>query len=408
MAKGENIYHRKDGRWEARYIRAREPGGKIRYGYCYASTYREAKEKAAIKRKEGAATICCSAPFRHYADHWLEECRIRVKLSTFQKYESILELHLLPALGDQNPAFITENDLNRLVRCLMDQKGLHTKTIQDILMVFQMIMKQASKEEHICLPALKAVLPRETRKPLRVLSPTEQLTLYNYLQSYSSHFAFGVLLALQTGLRIGELCALQWKDINLREGSLSVSRTMQRLRNTGQESDPKTRIVISDPKTSESNRIIPLPSALLQLCLQHQQDKECYILTGSPDYMEPRCLQYRFSRLVSRCDLKGVHFHTLRHTFATRCVEAGMDIKCLSEILGHASVRITLDRYVHPTLEAKRKGMETVEDAFFSNSPAADLPSAPSLQARISDFSPVILQNEQQGVLSSDSTVKKP
>lgn len=365
MAKGENIYHRKDGRWEARYIRGREPSGKIRYGYCYGSTYREAKERAAKKRKDGAETVCCPAPFRHYAESWLEDCRYKVKLSTCQKYETILTLHLLPAFGDQNPAFITEGDLNQMIRMLIDQKGLQVKTIQDILMVFRMIMRHASSEERICLPVLNAVLPKQTRKPLRLLSHKEQESLQKHLLGCSSCCAFGVLLAMQTGLRIGELCALQWKDIDLQEGTLHISRTMQRLRDTEQNAKARTRIVISVPKTDDSIRTIPLPSALLELCRSRKQEKDCYVLTEHAGYMEPRSLQYRFSGIISQCGLEGVHFHTLRHTFATRCVEAGMDIKCLSEILGHASVRITLDRYVHPTLDLKRKGMETVENAFF-------------------------------------------
>ena len=169
---------------------------------------------------------------------------------------------------------------------------------------------------------------------------------------------FGTLLALLTGMRIGEICALKWESISLEEQIIKIKSTMQRLHDYESLDSGKTKIVISSPKSDTSARIIPLTDYITNLCRKYIAVPSAYVLTGrSNRFIEPRTLQYKMEKYVKECNLSGVHFHTLRHTFATRCVEVGFEIKSLSEILGHSSPKITLERYVHSSLELKRDNM---------------------------------------------------
>ena len=192
---------------------------------------------------------------------------------------------------------------------------------------------------------------------MRVLTREEQGRFIAYLSASRDPVKFGTILALLTGLRIGELCALRWQDVDTEAGLLYVSRTMQRLACVNE--DTQTQIVTGDAKSSSARRVIPLIGSLAELCATYRcEDRNAYILTGSPSrYMEPRTLQYRFDKYTAECKLEGVHFHTLRHTFATRCVESGFELKSLSEILGHSNAKVTLDRYIHSSLELKRENM---------------------------------------------------
>lgn len=208
--------------------------------------------------------------------------------------------------------------------------------------------------------------PKETKKEMRVLSREEQEMFIAYLLKDMDACKFGVLLALLTGIRIGELCALRWESISMREKTIRITATMQRLRNMDTDGENRTRIVIGPPKSDTSTRTIPMTEYAAELC--GRMDPHCdaaFVLTGSTNYIEPRTLQYRLNRYVRDCGLEGVHFHTLRHTFATRCVEVGFEIKSLSEILGHATTTITLERYVHSSLELKRNNMNKLVEVGF-------------------------------------------
>ena len=206
--------------------------------------------------------------------------------------------------------------------------------------------------------------PKIGKKEMRVLSREEQERFISYLQSDLDPCRFGILLALCTGIRIGELCALRWEYVSTRDKAIKIVETLQRLRDTGITQNARTRIVIGPPKSDTSVRTIPMTEYVAGLCRHMKpQSSAAYVLTGTDAFMEPRVLQYRLEKYTQACGLEGVHFHTLRHTFATRAVEVGFEIKSLSEILGHASVTITLDRYVHSSLELKRDNMQKLNAA---------------------------------------------
>ncbi len=197
-----------------------------------------------------------------------------------------------------------------------------------------------------------------------MLSREEQAHFTAYLLTDTDRCRFGVLLMLLSGIRIGELCALKWENVDLREGTIRISATLQRLSRTEAEHESRTRIVISTPKSETSARTIPLIEHAAALCKRFAvSDPAAYVLTGTEHCMEPRVLQYRIQKYTRDCGLEGVHAHTLRHTFATRAVEVGFEIKSLSEILGHAGTSITLERYVHSSMELKRANMDKLTAA---------------------------------------------
>lgn len=360
--KGENIYKRKDGRWEARYIKAYTPEGKARYGYCYGRAYQEAKNKANAARAALMNQTSTEGRRRGkllyvYGDEWLQLKQSAVKESTYAKYHMIMERHIKPGIGGYPVTALTSLLIQQFAYSLLHEKQLSTKTVRDILAVLHAVLNYAKKQMPV-LQSVEIVYPRKEKGEMRVLSFQEQKLFTDYLLQEMDNCKFGILFALLTGLRIGEVCALRWRDISLVDGVVNVKTTMQRIKNLDGNGRNKTKIMISEPKSFSSARSIPLSFFTHELCRKFEGAKDAYILTGQTDhYMEPRVLQYRMAHYAKECGLQGVHFHTLRHSFATRCMEVGFEIKSLSEILGHASPQITLERYVHSSMELKRENM---------------------------------------------------
>lgn len=362
--KGENVYKRRDGRWEARYVKSHDLSGKIVYGYCYGKTYREAKEKAARARAE---VLLHEPPselepgkrhFLFYCEEWLQMQKGQVRESTYVKYELTIHRHIGQKLGRFYPQDITTSLIEAFKKEMLQTEGLAPKTVKDVLLLLRSILRYNRRQFPGLFQEVEIIYPRESKKETRVLTREEQQHFISYLLEESDPCKMGTLLALMTGMRIGEACALQWKHISQTERIIHVCSTMQRLKDLSGEDKRKTKVVITDPKSDSSARLIPLSDNALSICEKMgPKDPDNFILTGSPHFMEPRTLQYRLKKYTSDCGLDGVHFHTLRHTFATRCVEVGFELKSLSEILGHSNTSITLDRYVHSSMALKRENM---------------------------------------------------
>lgn len=361
--KGENIFKRKDGRWEARYIKGYELSGKIRYGFCYGKTYKEAKEKVTLCK----AALLAGTPLpvtsnRHrlafFCEEWLRQEKGTIKESTYVKYDTMLTKHILPKLGGCFPLGLSTQLIEQFKRELLEE-NLSSKTVRDILTLLRSILKYTAKQFPGIFPSVEICYPKEQKKEARVLSLEEQRRFISYLQTDMDECKFGILLAFLTGLRVGELCALKWENICLKNRTIRVNATMQRLRNLDCTGEGKTKVIIGSPKSETSIRIIPLTDEATRLCGQYDpHSPAAFLLTGTEKFMEPRQVQKRLAKYTKECGLDGVHFHTIRHTFATRCVEVGFEIKSLSEILGHANTTITLDRYVHSSMELKRENMD--------------------------------------------------
>lgn len=371
--KGENIYKRKDGRWEGRYLK-RTPDGKSRYGYVYAHSYREVKTKlqqAAVlwetnppNEKKDALSLAAAAR------RWEENVSQQIKESSFAKYHAIVTKHLLPALGDVCVEDMTHELIESFSIALLrgegkNRKPLAPRTVSDILTVLRSILRFARRSGAVIPCDGSSVRIRRPAVEIRVLSRQEQDILCRYLynnmnlkNNRKNLIHAGILLSLFAGLRVGELCALRWEDIALDEGLIYVRHTMHRIQSVEPEG-PRTRVVFTSPKTATSNRMIPLPEDLAVLLKALPGPHRGFFLTGREDvYSEPRVMQYHFRRTLERCGISYANYHALRHTFATRCIELGFDVKCLSELLGHSTVTMTMDRYVHPTMELKREHMQ--------------------------------------------------
>lgn len=238
------------------------------------------------------------------------------------------------------------------------EKGLSAKTVTDILSVIRSILKFAIKKGMYVSCDGSAIQIKQAAKPMRVLSKAEQDQLCKHLLAEPKPCNVGVLVCLFTGLRVGEICALRWEDISFSDQTIFVHHTLQRVQDKS-GSNTKTMIVVTTPKSACSIRTIPMPDELCAILASYQKSSIGYLLTNDDRrFVEPRTMQNRFKKVLKESGIESANFHAIRHTFATRCIELGFDVKSLSEILGHATVNITMNRYVHPTLELKKENMK--------------------------------------------------
>lgn len=374
--RGENIYKRKDKRWEGRYIKE-YINGKAKYGYVYAKTYKEVKEKlnaaksnCEIQKKSEKIVEQSSTDFKTISNAWLESIKSQLKKSSLVKYSNLLTSYLFPYFENSDIESITIEDLYNFSNELLQsggkkKQGLSSKTVTSIISVMKNVFAYASKYGNYKVIDIRNFSIKQNQKPMRILSMSEQKILSEYLYKDLSLTNLGILVCLYTGIRIGEICALKWEDISFNEQYLYIHKTMQRIQNKNSEDITKTTILISEPKSEHSIRKIPLPDDLFKLLIELKQPNNTYFLTGaSHKFIEPRTMQNHFKKAIINCNIEKANFHALRHTFATRCVELGFDVKSLSEILGHASVNITLNRYVHPSMELKQKNMNMFSNLF--------------------------------------------
>ena len=287
---------------------------------------------------------------------WLKNQKIYLKYSTFTNYCNISHNQIIPNLGDYevdqlNNDILQEFILNRLKEGRCDGKGgISQKYAQDIITVLKLTL---GKEVEI-------QLPYSSPKEVEIFEKSDQVALINSLQSKITNKNFGILLTIHTGLRIGELCALKWSDINFDTQLLHINKTMIRT----YTKEDGSKLNITAPKTRSSIRTIPLNKWIMQYAVLLRGSDNEYIVTGKEKYIEPNKYRLYYNRQLKDLDLPHRKFHSLRHTFATRCIECGCDYKSLSELLGHSNVSITMNLYVHPQLELKRKCVELLADYY--------------------------------------------
>lgn len=371
--KGENIYKRKDGRWEGRYIKSRG-GKKTIYGYVYAKSYSEVKQKLNLKRAEyvweedkPSMKSQKDASFSNVSYLWLMSIKSSVKESTWIKYRNILNCQIIPKIGEKNISKIDYETVSEtcgemLISGGKSGKGLSSKTVSDTLSIIKTVIKYAGRMKFIIDRTVLDVSVKLKPSRLRILSHTEEQLLFKQITTDMDFIDLGIVVCMFTGIRIGELCALTWEDVSLESNTIRIRRTMQRIQTP--EGPNKTKILIAEPKSQCSIREIPI-AKILRGFLELYQDEKGYVLTGKTNkFIEPRTMQNRYKSILDACDISNANFHTLRHTFATRCIEVGFDVKSLSEILGHANVNITLNRYVHPSMELKQKNMDKLSEFF--------------------------------------------
>ena len=362
---GENIRKRKDGRWEGRYLVYSEEKKKKIYRSIYGKTYEEVREKLTIKKnlfseasEEKSPDSMYSAQIRsknivlaNVAQEWLAEIKEKRKTSTYTKYNLIYQNHIDTVFKDISLHDLSDNFVKEGI-----SSSLSESVRKSIYCVLNQILKFASRQYSLTLLPLKLPVCEGYNRPAKVLAKKEQKKLISVLYSEMDIFKMAVLICLYTGLRLGELCALKWEDIDFENKILMIDRTVQRLYEEGHKT--KTVLLETTPKSAYSHREIPLPDTIMELFAHFFHDKDYIFGTNKP--LDPRSLQYHFKKILKEADLPNVNFHILRHTFSTNCIEDGTDVKSLSEMLGHSDVHITMNRYVHPSMDTKRKHMDSL------------------------------------------------
>lgn len=374
---GENIYKRKDGRWEGRFIYTYGEDGKAKYKYVYAKTYTAVKNKLIQRQQTSNATILQpstaseKSKYEYWLNEWLTLKKLKIKDSTYIRYRNSIENHIKPHLGkypiDKIGTALMESFVAHLTTNgkLNGNGGLSAKTISDILIIIKESFQYARNHGVVTACNFDNITLKKSAHEMRVLNCAETQMLIRFLLQDTDLYKLGVFLCLFTGIRIGELCALQWKNISIDDKTIKIEQTMQRLQSNDPNDVQKTRIIITEPKSFASVRVIPIPEFVIDAIKPYHRNPNAYLLSGeSKYYVEPRTMQNRFKRYLKDSGIEDANFHSLRHTFATRCVEAGFDVKTLSEILGHSSVKITLDKYVHSSMDLKRMNMEKLQLAF--------------------------------------------
>lgn len=290
---------------------------------------------------------------KEIADIWKEDKRQYVKQSTMAVYLLSLENHLLPVFGGKME--VTEEEVQAFALDKLNH-GLSQKSIKDMLIVLKMVVRFGEKQGWLNHVEWKVKFPaNQPKATLPILTKSHQKKLMDYLKDNFTFPNLGILVCLSTGLRIGEVCALKWSDINMDTGLLHVNRTIERIYIVDSDK-PHTEIVINTPKTKNSLREIPLSKELVRIfkSLMKVVNKDYYVLTNNTKPTEPRTYRNYFNKLLKQLDIPRLKFHGLRHSFATRCIESHCDYKTVSVLLGHADISTTLNLYVHPNEEQKR------------------------------------------------------
>ena len=295
--------------------------------------------------------------FKMLATEWLEQKKNTIKQSTYCNYMFIIEKHLLPEFEEMRLKQLEKYNYNKYIHDL--SMILSKKTTRDIMNVLKAILKYTNSKYHTDVFIQDIILPKLEVSSLNILNKKEKNRLIKHCFEENSLKSLGIIICLNTGLRIGEICALKWKDIDMENRTINVKKTLQRV-----YIEKKSSVIIDIPKTRTSIRSIPMSDKLYKILqpIQKHYKKEDFFLTGSQTkFLEPRSYQYIYKCILKESNVKPYKFHILRHTFATNCIEVGMDPKSLSEILGHSNVNITLNRYVHSSYKIKKKYLEKLE-----------------------------------------------
>lgn len=363
--RGENIYHRKDGRWEGRYIKTRSPIDKTVYGYVYAQSYAEVKQKLIEAKKafEERKPFSTDLEFNEVATLWIKRKKATVKLSTITLYENKINNYILPAFQSYKVSDISTIMLQSFIENLLcsfyNDRPLSNKTISDILAILKSILRYSEQSGCVLMCNLSVLKMKYESKEIRVLSLSEQYLVNRKLYYANDYTSFGILLSLYTGIRIGELCSLTTRDIDLSLSKLKIWRTLQRIQYKNADGT-KTILNFSEPKSKKSVREIPLPDFIMKKLRLLNYADGTFLLSGTFAPIEPRTMENRYNRFMEELNIYGTTFHSLRHTFATRSIESGFEVSSLSSILGHSSVNFTLNRYVHSSFELKVENMKKI------------------------------------------------
>lgn len=356
---GENIFKRKDNRWEGRYIFGYDDNGKAIYKSVYAKTYKDTKIKLDLAKEQNGKIIENKniKTFRDLLYYWLEFNNAKNKNSTQDKYEYIIRKHIVPSLGGVSIHKINVALINKFIDKKLQE--LSKSYVRTMAIILKSTIQLAAKEQFISITNFDITVPIAEKSELAILQPIEQKRLESYLISNMNCSNLGIYISLYTRLRLGEVCALKWENVDFINRIIKVRATIVRVKNADNNG---THLEIGKPKTISSNRDVPITDNLFKVLKEiYQNSSSKYVISASNHFISTRTFEDRFQRILKKANIKKYKYHSLRHTFATNCVICGVDIKSLSEILGHSNVSITLNTYVHSSMELKKKQLKKLE-----------------------------------------------
>lgn len=295
--------------------------------------------------------------FAQIVELWKKDKQLYVKKSSFSAYVLLLENHLLPKFAEVSS--IEEEEVQQFVFQKLEQ-GLSQKSIKDVLIVLKMVMKFGAKYKWIQYTPFDIQYPtvRENQS-MEVLTRAHQKKVMNYIQEHFTFRNLGVYICLCSGMRIGEICALTWEDIDTDNGIINIRKTIQRIYII-EDGKRRTELLLDTPKTKNSIREVPMSRDLLRMLKPFKKivNPLFYVLTNDAKPTEPRTYRSYYKNLMKQLEIPEIKFHGLRHSFATRCIESKCDYKTVSVLLGHSNISTTLNLYVHPNLEQKKKAID--------------------------------------------------
>lgn len=291
--------------------------------------------------------------FADYARKWLKNKALDSKTTTKARYDCIIEKHLIPVFGKYDVGEISDELIRDFLK--REREKFKYNTVLAVATVFKSIIMGEFETLRSNRPRGVFHIPRE-KTSINTLKNNEAKKLNNYLSSSDDKMDIGIYIALNMGLRIGEVCAIKWKDIDLKKGSISISSTLQRVQSDSDDS--RTKVMLLPPKTPDSKREVPILGDLEVFLQKNKADKNCFLLSGSQQMIEPRRMQAHFRRICDKVIRRHVKFHDLRHTFATIAISEGADVKTVSEILGHKDITTTLGIYRSVSFDDKKNALK--------------------------------------------------
>ena len=374
------VCRRPDGRWQGSITIGRDDRGRLIRKYFYGKTRKETSEKLNRTIEELRDNRFINKSDNPTVEQWCHEWlwsykRNSVKQKTFDQYETILRTHIIPDIGDIRLADLKTMHIQRIINKMYDS-GLSHRTIEVMKIVMHAALKQAQRNklvgENVCE---NVVLPRKQPKRIRVLNEDEQTKLIAALKD--NYIGRGLLFALYTGMRRGEVLALKWSDYDKNEKTISITKALSRVRTYNKDGN-KTMLTVTTPKTDTSIRTVPLIDKAVELLAEHKRKQERYMeLVGDyytdndlifsssrGDYLDPGNFNRKLNKTVKKIGIPRISPHVLRHSFATRGLEAEVSLKAMQELLGHSSITVTGDIYTHILKEQKRKEISKLNDVF--------------------------------------------
>jgi integrase len=382
IRRGQNegsIRQRPNGKWEARYTIGVDASGKQKQKSIYGKTRAEVSKKLNQLLNDinkGVYVEITKITVETWLDTWMKEYKKAfVKPKTYDSYYGIIEIHITPSIGYIHLNDLRAEHIQKLYNNIL-KKNLSTRTVKYVHSLLHGALSQAVKNGLIVRNVTDSTtLPKQIKKEMRCFSLEEQNKFLKALDGHRYKLAFQVLLT--TGLRRGEILALKWQDIDFKEGTLKVCRTLNRVR-TFEGEGRKTEIVIGEPKSEKGKRVIPLLDGVLVELNKHRKLQEMEKRTSQGTYVDngfifcnelgkhidTRTFEKYFKNLLKKANVEGINLHGLRHTFATRGLENGISPKVMQEILGHSTINLTMDTYTHVLPNVKKEAINLLKECF--------------------------------------------